>query len=201
MSTRRTALLLAAALAAGTLALVGGSIASHRGPPPRLQRLLEHSRLGDRLVQAWLRAATPSAATTLHRGDRLPARVLPDPDGHPQALTQWHGKRVLLNFWATWCGPCRREMPALAAAQRRYGDDGVQVVGIAVDRAPAVRAWLRRAPTGYPVLIDADGALSRRLGDDAGLLPYSVLVDADGRITATHYGPLQPAQLRWWLAP
>lgn len=192
----------AGALVAG-LALLGYDYGRH-GVPRKVVEAVLSTRLGDRLAQAGLRATAPPAppgVTVLGPGDRLPDWTLPDPSGAPQALTQWRGKRVVLNFWATWCQPCRKEMPALVAAQKRHAGDAVQILGIAMDAPAAVRGFLAQHRLDYPVLIGS--ALTPdpvvRLGDTRGALPFSVLVDARGRIVRTHLGALHTDQLDDWL--
>ncbi len=132
-----------------------------------------------------------------------PPLVLPDLEGKPHRLDDYHGRRVLLNFWASWCEPCLREMPALAEAQAKFGEQGAIVVGIAMDEPAHVRAFLAAHPVDYPILIGEMGppSSSLKLGNTRQVLPYSVLIGADGRILATHAGPLSAAQLARWLAP
>ncbi|HET9836474.1 MAG TPA: TlpA disulfide reductase family protein [Rhodanobacteraceae bacterium] len=143
--------------------------------------------------------ATPAKTSILKVGDRADDLVLPDLGGKPQSLAQWHGRRVLLNFWATWCAPCRKEMPELAAAQTRY--QGVQVVGVALDQPQAVREYLKHTTVDYPILIgiDADPEPTLHFGDTVGALPYSVLIGPDGRIQRTKLGPFDAAELDDWL--
>ncbi|GAB6197371.1 TlpA family protein disulfide reductase [Lysobacter xanthus] len=134
-------------------------------------------------------------------GDPIPALALPDLHGRVRPLADvLAGRPAILNFWASWCGPCLEEMPALDAFARRQGANGVQVVGIALDDADAVRAFLRRRPVGYAVRIDAPGPADAgaRLGNARGVLPYSVLVGADGRILRRHAGPLTARDLDDW---
>lgn len=140
-----------------------------------------------------------STASVLKVGDRADDLALPDLDGKTQPVSQWHGKRVLLNFWATWCAPCRKEMPELSAAQTRHPD--VQVIGVALDQPQAVREYLQHTKVGYPILIgiNADPEPTLRFGDTIGALPYSVLIGADGRIERTKLGPFDAAELRDWL--
>ena len=159
---------------------------------------------------AWLgRARTPHPAGTTHApataplaiDDRADDLALPDLHGATRHLSEWRGKRVLLNFWASWCGPCRQEMPALSAAQEHYASGGAQVIGIALDQPESVRAYLARTPVDYPILIgiNADPVPTARFGDARGLLPYSVLIGRDGRILRTQLGALSPAELDGWL--
>lgn len=136
-------------------------------------------------------------------GKVLPALTLPDLDGTGQALDGYHGHRVLLNLWASWCGPCLREMPALNQAQANYAQQGVVIVGIAMDEPARVRQFLAEHPVRYPILLghlDAPST-SLQLGNTRELLPYSLLVSADGRVLASHAGALSAAQLTRWLGP
>ena len=146
-------------------------------------------------------AATAAASTMI--GQPLPALALADLDGRMHALAEYRGRRLLINFWASWCGPCLQEMPALEAAQKKFADQGVIVLGIAMDRADHVRAFLASQPVSYPILLGSldEPSTSLQLGDDAEILPFSVLVDADGRIIATHAGALSTDLLTRWLAP
>jgi thiol-disulfide isomerase/thioredoxin len=136
-------------------------------------------------------------------GQPLPALTLPDLDGRMHALGEYRSRRLLINFWASWCGPCLQEMPALDDAQRKFGDHGVIVLGIAMDQADHVRAFLAGQPVSYPILLGSLEApsTSLQLGDEAEILPFSVLVDDDGRIIDTHAGALSPDLLTRWLAP
>lgn len=144
----------------------------------------------------------PAGVKVLAIGDQAGAYALPDLAGQTTALAAWRGKVVLLNFWATWCAPCRQEMPMLARLQREHAADGLQVVGIAIDQPRSAAAFLKQLPVGYPILIgiDADPVPTTTFGDTAGLLPYSVLIGRDGRILETKLGPLDPATIRNWLA-
>ena len=112
------------------------------------------------------------------------------PDGGELVLAGFRGRPLLLNFWATWCPPCVREMPALDRFQRAHAARGWQVLGLAVDRAEPVREFLRRTPVSFPIgLAGLDGtALSRTLGNSAGALPFSVVFDAAGEVRQRHLG-------------
>ena len=134
-------------------------------------------------------------------GQIAPELSLPGLDGRTHRLADYRGRRMLLNFWASWCGPCLDELPALVRAHRDH--PGTGVVGIAMDEPARVRAFLAAHPVDYPILFGdlAAPSTSLRLGDRREVLPYSVLLDADGRILAAHAGPLAEAQLRRWLDP
>jgi len=128
----------------------------------------------------------------------LLALTLPDPSGRPQPLSQWQGKVLVVNFWATWCGPCREEMPDLVRAQKEYGAKGLQIVGIAADDADKVQQFAKEIELNYPALIGGYAAidLSKDLGNSLVALPFTLVVDRHGRVAYTHLGPVKPDKLR-----
>jgi thiol-disulfide isomerase/thioredoxin len=123
--------------------------------------------------------------------------ALPDLTGKDQALGQWKGKLLIVNFWATWCAPCLEEMPRFVDAQREYGAKGLQFVGIAIDQPDKVQQFATEIGLNYPALIGGYGAieLSKTLGNRLGALPFTVIVDRSGRIVHTQLGPLKGPQL------
>ena len=147
--------------------------------------------------------ATLEAATTIEPGSRRLDATLPDPEGRAQALSQWDGKLVLLNFWASWCAPCIEEMPLLDRFQKEHAARGLQIVGIASDPAEPTRAFLAEHAVAYPILIDDPelGDLSRGYGNTHGVLPYSVLIGRDGRLLARKVGNFSERELYAWLQP
>jgi thiol-disulfide isomerase/thioredoxin len=120
-----------------------------------------------------------------------------DVAGQPRRLQEWEGKALACNFWATWCAPCREEIPLLAAAQQQYASLGLQVVGIAVDNAANVRQFEQTVRIGYPVLLADPSAidLMRKLGNSSGGLPFTVLLDRQGRVAGRRLGPYSGADL------
>lgn len=132
----------------------------------------------------------------------LMALSLPDTHGEDQALSQWKGKVVVVNFWATWCEPCREEMPEFVQTQRELGGRGVQFVGIAIDELDKVTPFEKTLALNYPVLIGGYGAieLSKTFGNRLAALPFTVIVDRHGKIAHTQLGRLKPPQLRSILA-
>lgn len=115
---------------------------------------------------------------------------LNDPEGNTVDLARFKGKILVINFWATWCSPCRDEMPEFSALQTRYAGNGVQFVGIALDSADNVSRFAKQYQVTYPLLAsDTRGAdLARTLGDTRVNLPYSIVLSADGRILMTRLG-------------
>jgi thiol-disulfide isomerase/thioredoxin len=128
----------------------------------------------------------------------LLALSLPDLDGTPQSLAQWRGKVMVVNFWATWCGPCREEMPEFVRAQREFGPKGLQFVGIAVDQRDKVAQFAKEFELNYPALIGGYEAMdvAKPLGNRLAALPFTVVLDRQGRIVHTQLGPLKPGVLR-----
>jgi thiol-disulfide isomerase/thioredoxin len=158
---------------------------------------------GGWLQQRSQQARLPAGVHVTNVGDLRPDLALFDLDGKERRLSEFHGKRVLINFWASWCGPCLKEMPALAEAQQKFGDQGAIVLGIAMDDPARARAFLTEHPVGYPILLGQldSPSTSLRFGDLDEVLPFSVLLDQQGQVLAIHRGPLDATQLAKWLSP
>jgi len=122
---------------------------------------------------------------------------LPDTSGKDQSLVQWRDKVLIVNFWATWCEPCREEVPALLRVQTKYASNGVQVVGISLDSVDKVRQFAIEYRIGYPLVIGSMEVidLTRRLGNKAAGLPYTVVLDRSGRVVKTHLGGISETEL------
>ena len=128
----------------------------------------------------------------------LLAARYPDADGRVRRLLDWRGRVLLCNFWATWCAPCREEVPMLVAAKQQWASHGFEVVGIGIDSADNIREFSKTYQVNYPVLV-ADGSvleLMRKLGNRGGGLPYSVVLDRTGSIAERHLGALTAEDLR-----
>lgn len=146
-------------------------------------------------VSLWLagRHASPPA---IEAGpvDASPAAIqsaqFRDGDGTPRSLGQFAGKVLVVNFWATWCTPCREEMPGFVKLQARWQGRGVQFVGIAEDDAAKVAEFGRELGVNYPLWLGGGEvmALSRRLGNRLGVLPHTVLLDGQGRVIESRIG-------------
>jgi thiol-disulfide isomerase/thioredoxin len=123
---------------------------------------------------------------------------LPDAEGREQPIAQWKGKLMVINFWATWCVPCREEMPEFVKLQEELGGKGLQFVGIAIDQPDKVAAFANELHLNYPALIGGFGAieLSKTMGNRLGALPFTVIVDRSGRVAHTQLGPMKEANLR-----
>lgn len=119
-------------------------------------------------------------------------------DGKPQSLAAYKGRPVVINFWASWCGPCVAEMPELSALQREYAKKGIQFVGLGVDSAANVKTFLQKVKVEYPVYIAGFGGadLARAFGNNAGGLPFTVVIDAKGTVRSTKLGQIKPDELR-----
>lgn len=115
---------------------------------------------------------------------------LTDMDGAKHNLSQYKGKIIVLNFWATWCPPCREEMPELSQLQLEYKNKNVLVLGVAEDELPLVKEYLQSSPVTYPIFIAENEAmnLGTNLGNDKGVLPYTVIIGEDGDVIETFYG-------------
>ncbi len=142
--------------------------------------------------------AVPDASVPEYR----PAFSMRDIDGDMREISEWDGQVVLLNFWATWCPPCREEIPLLIEAREQLHDQGLEVIGVAADDIDAVRAFARELDIPYPLLVHPATSLeiARAYGEGLGALPYSVLYDRDGRILATHSGEMDRQQLQAFLS-
>lgn len=124
-------------------------------------------------------------------------------DGAPQPLATWRGRILVINYWATWCAPCREEIPLFVRLQQEYAAKNVQFIGIAIDQVDKVRDFAKEFKVDYPLLIAGLGAveLSRKAGNKAGVLPYTLVLDASGKIAASLVGGISEARMRAELAP
>ena len=194
---RSQAKILLVALVAGALGVVA-SLATN-GPGPLLR-----SELGQRLLGSLLSAAAPEpppGVTVATRGKPIPVINVRDLAGNSiEFPTRYAGKAMLVNVCASWCAPCLKEMLELQRFAMQHAANGVQVVGIALDDADAVNAFLRRVPVSYPILLDTPGPADAgvRLGNPKGVLPYSVLVSADGRLLKQRIGPFDEGEIDAW---
>ncbi|CAD5375265.1 Thiol-disulfide isomerase/thioredoxin [Rubrivivax sp. A210] len=151
-------------------------------------------------------AASAPGAKPGPRGEPAPDSLwqtrLPQPGGGELVMQSLRGQLLLINFWATWCVPCVKEMPELDQFQREHAARGWHVVGLALDNAKAVREFLARAPVSYAIgLAGFEGTdLARQLGNDKGGLPFTVVVNRQGEIVKRRLGQTHLAELTAWAA-
>ena len=125
-------------------------------------------------------------------GQPRPEFAMKDIEGNLRNIKEWDGKVLLVNFWATWCPPCKKEIPAFMALQEQYGEQGFQVIGIAIDDEQAVRDYADTLGINYPVMAAELESLdlARRYGNRVNALPFSAFVDRRGKIVLTRPGEL-----------
>ena len=151
------------------------------------------------LLGGWL-SMKPS--DTLREGMRYEDMQLPDLEGRSRSLSEFDGKVRLVNFWATWCPPCVRELPMLGQLQYRLRDRGLVIIGISDEPAEQVRPFVKRYAAEFLHLLDHSGTNpSQRYGNLRSVLPYTVLIDAQGEIVWRHSGMLVEQDLLQRLEP
>jgi len=189
--------ILAAALLAGGL----GVLASlWLGGSPLLR-----TDTGQQALQAAMDAAAPEpppGVKPAKPGEPVPPLELADLQGRIHPLPgAYAGRPLLINVWASWCGPCIEEMPELDRYARSQGEHGVQVLGLALDTSENINGFLGRVPVAYPILLDTPGPADASvwLGNRKGVLPYTVLVGADGRIVKQKTGPFARGEIGNWV--
>lgn len=126
-----------------------------------------------------------------------------DVNGVQRSLSEWQGKIIAVNFWATWCTPCRKEIPAFVELQQQYSNEGLQFVGVALQEADEIRDFLKEFNVNYPALVGAEDVIkaAKRLGNDIGALPYTVIIDRNGIISFTRRGPLLKSEAETIILP
>lgn len=141
------------------------------------------------------RPAAPAEEAVTHEtviGLDRPDFELPAMDGELRAISEWDGDVLAINFWATWCQPCKDEIPEFAELQSRFRDQGVTFVGVAIDHRAAVSEFAEQYGINYPVLIGEQAAIdaAKSYGNHIGALPYTAFVDRNGTIVHVHRGRL-----------
>lgn len=137
------------------------------------------------------------------RIDRLWSAELDDLNGRRQALAQWRGQVVVLNFWAPWCPPCRKEIPGFIRLQQRYGPQGLQFVGVALDDPEPVREYVQATGINYPTLLGGMAAvmLGQAAGNPQGGLPYTLILDRQGKPVITLLGAVSEGRMEALIRP
>ncbi|HXF66244.1 MAG TPA: TlpA disulfide reductase family protein [Burkholderiales bacterium] len=151
-------------------------------------------------VHSWMRgeAAPDTAAAQAVFAARFPGL-----EGGEVSLERWRGHVLVVNFWATWCTPCREEIPLFVRMQERYGRRGLQFVGIAIDQPEKVAEFAREFRVNYPLLVaGADAlALARAAGNRPGVLPFTLVIDRSGAIAGRQLGEFKEARLEELIKP
>jgi thiol-disulfide isomerase/thioredoxin len=127
-----------------------------------------------------------------------PDFTMPDLTGTQRNIKEWDGKVLAVNFWATWCEPCKEEIAGFNTLQKQYGGEGFQFIGVALDDLDAVQTYLKTRTIAYPVLIGEDEAVTvaSHYGDDEGVVPYTAFINRKGQIAFIQYGAMSQALAR-----
>lgn len=160
--------------------------------------LLLRAQLTSDNPQAEMRtSAANSGAETIF------AASLPDLQGKHQTISQWRGNVMVINFWATWCEPCRDEIPEFIELQEKFSDKGLVFIGIAVDQQERAAAFSKEIGINYPVLVGDLKAmeLAGAAGNRQGALPFTIVIDRSGNITGTKLGRLSQSKLESMIKP
>ena len=138
----------------------------------------------------WFNGSRQTTTPEASAAAALLALTLPDLQNKPQALSQWHGKVLVVNFWATWCEPCRKEIPVFVKMQEELAAKGLQFVGISIDNVEKTAEFARNFSINYPNLIGSFDTveISRLAGNHRRVLPYTIILDRSGNIVATEQG-------------
>lgn len=152
------------------------------------------------MISSWMRQPTPPEGGA---AQALFSAPMHDLENRPQTLEQYRGKVLVVNFWATWCPPCREEIPYFIATQQELADKGVQFVGIALDDPAQVAPYVLEMNMNYPVLIGGinEQEAMRKLGNASGGLPFTLIYDRSGQLREQIIGGLDQARLQQALAP
>ena len=136
-------------------------------------------------------------------GKPMPEIRLNDLEGVEQSLAKWSGKVLAINFWATWCPPCKEEIPDFMELQNDYGEQGLQFVGIALQYPDELKEFLEEIPINYPLLAGGSevAKAATKLGNGIGALPYTVIIDRQGVIQFTKRGKLSKSDAESAILP
>lgn len=171
----------------------------------RLQQLFTFTAVALLALAAGLyfRTGAVESATAPPTPPGLMDAALADLKGVKTPLGTWKGKVLVINFWATWCAPCRKEIPAFIRMQQKLGPRGLQFVGVAIDEKDKVALYAREMGINYPILVGELDAveLSRSLGNQLGALPFTVIVDRAGKVVKTELGGVDEARLTQLIQP
>lgn len=151
----------------------------------------------------WVKGSRNDGPPEVSAAEALYAITLPDLENKPQQLSQWRGKVLVVNFWATWCAPCVEEIPIFIKMQDKHRAKGLQFAGISIDQADKTIDFAQKFGINYPSLIGTIDTveISRQAGNTRRVLPYTVILDRKGQIAATRLGSLTEEKLEAILKP
>jgi thiol-disulfide isomerase/thioredoxin len=153
------------------------------------------------LFYQWRTAEAPP--DPVEAGKRVLAASLMGIDDKIQPFEQWRGKVLVVNFWATWCAPCREEIPGFIKFQDRFRLGGVQFVGVAIDQKERVVPYAREMGINYPLVVGGMETMefARQLGNRATVLPFTLILDRTGRVITAQIGVMKPEKLEALIQP
>ena len=154
---------------------------------------------GGAAYHLWLRSSQPQEQVA----QLVYSAHLPDTGGVGHSLGHWRGRVLVVNVWATWCAPCREEIPGFVRLQERHGARGLQFVGIAIDQPDKVAEFAREFRINYPVLIGGVDSLEllRQAGNRQAVLPYTLVIDRTGKIISRQPGGVKEGWLEQLVTP
>jgi thiol-disulfide isomerase/thioredoxin len=160
------------------------------------------SAAGGALYHLWLRdgGAGMDPAEVV---ERILAAPHADVKGETRRVGDWRGRVLVINYWATWCAPCREEIPVFVRMQERYGSRGLQFIGIAIDQPDKVAEFGREFRINYPLLLGGVETIElvRQVGNRAGVLPYTLVIDRKGKLVSRERGGLKESRLESLVLP
>jgi peroxiredoxin len=141
--------------------------------------------------------SAPVDKITQANENQMPEFTLPDLSGKQRNIKEWEGKVLVINFWATWCPPCLKEMPEFEAMQKEFSDKGLQFIGIALDDAEPVKEFIASKKITYPILLGQDQGtkLAHDMGNIVNTVPFTAIVDKKGNIASRKMGTLTKDEL------
>jgi thiol-disulfide isomerase/thioredoxin len=159
--------------------------------------------MGGYWIAQSMRAAEQVTTTLTYGGGELIDFTLPDLEGKKRSLHEWRGKVIVLNFWATWCPPCREEIPLFISLQKKHPAGDLQVIGVAIDNLTAVMVYRQSVRINYPILIGEENAmpLVAQYGNRMGSLPFTVIIDRSGSVAVRKLGVFSQTELESLIDP
>ena len=161
------------------------------------------SAAGGAAYHWWSRSTPDESPGSTAIAERVITARLTDLKGGPATLERWRGRVLVVNFWATWCAPCREEIPVFVRLQERHGGRGLQFVGIALDQPDKVAEFAHEFRINYPLLMGGLDTMEllRHAGNRAGVLPYTLIIDRRGNLVSREPGGIKEARLEGLIHP